>query len=214
MKVYTHFYNVGKDSFRWRTLLQCGDSWNIIGTVVMKNPGTAAPKSIVDDSKTLSNLSKFDKSNDDWYEFSADSTMNCVGELLAFYYDKHSSKELNGIIQIFNLFYLKDENLLSALKKDKYSSWCRFGSGQEMLAYDIKNLRMPIYLGFADLAFKKKYSESAECFFNEAKKLGMNYCCPEFNCNKFIHPQYLMLFGKNKDECVRVKNCFKNNSCA
>ena len=214
MKVYTHFYNVGKDSFRWRTLLQCGDSWNIIGTVVMKNPGTAAPKSIVDDSKTLSNLSKFDKSNDDWYEFSADSTMNCVGELLAFYYDKHSSKELNGIIQIFNLFYLKDENLLSALKKDKYSSWCRFGSGQEMLAYDIKNLRMPIYLGFADLAFKKKYRESAECFFNEAKKLGMNYCCPEFNYNKFIHPQYLMLFGKNKDECVRVKNCFKNNSCA
>ena len=44
MKVYTHFYLMDENTaigFRWRTLLQYGNSWEVIGSVVMKNPGGA-----------------------------------------------------------------------------------------------------------------------------------------------------------------------------
>ena len=48
MKVYTHFYLMDENTaigFRWRTLLQYGNSWEVIGSVVMKNPGGAKFKS-------------------------------------------------------------------------------------------------------------------------------------------------------------------------
>ncbi len=181
MKVYTHFFPIGNEQFRWRTLLQFGNSWDIIGSTVMKNPGTSSPISKVDDSQITSQLLKFDNSKEDWFEFSVDSTMACVGDLFAFYYNKQSSKELNGVIQIFNLFYLKDGNLFNALKKDKASQcFFRFSCENDILQYDLNHLKMPIYLGFADLAFNKRYRNKAEKFFEESIKLGMNYCFKEF----------------------------------
>lgn len=42
MKVYTHFIKIDEnDGYRWRTLLQFGNSWDCIGSVVMKNPGSS-----------------------------------------------------------------------------------------------------------------------------------------------------------------------------
>ena len=42
MNVYTHYRTIAPSiGFRWRTLLQFGDGWNVIGSVVMKNPGSA-----------------------------------------------------------------------------------------------------------------------------------------------------------------------------
>ena len=71
MKVYTHYAEVDGTGFRWRTLLQFGNSWDIIGSVVMKNPGTAAPNNTVTDKNVLSKLSAFSDDTYDWYEFSA-----------------------------------------------------------------------------------------------------------------------------------------------
>lgn len=63
MKVYTHFYLMDENTaigFRWRTLLQYGNSWEVIGSVVMKNPGGAKFKSpthqAIDDAETLRQL--------------------------------------------------------------------------------------------------------------------------------------------------------------
>ena len=43
MKVFAHYYDSDEtgNNYRWRTLLQFGASWDIIGSVVMKNPGSA-----------------------------------------------------------------------------------------------------------------------------------------------------------------------------
>ena len=41
MKVYAEFINDESLIFRTRTLLQFGDSWDLIGSIVMKNPGSA-----------------------------------------------------------------------------------------------------------------------------------------------------------------------------
>lgn len=122
MKVYTHFYPMYENTaigFRWRTLLQYGNSWEIIGSVVMKNPGGAKFKSpthqAIDDAETLKQLQHFDESKDKWYEFGSDATIDCVGDLFAFYYDLPRRENLNGVIQIFNLFYIKEADLSKAL---------------------------------------------------------------------------------------------------
>ena len=43
MKVYAEFIEENGILFRTKTLLQYGDSWDLIGSIVMKNPGSAKP---------------------------------------------------------------------------------------------------------------------------------------------------------------------------
>lgn len=178
----------------------------------MKNPGTATPLKTIDDPQILRELSKLDEYDDAWYEFSSDSTINCVGELFAQYYGKHSREELSGLIQIFNLFYIKEGNLSKALKKDNENKApFKFNTDADIVNYDLQMLSFPVYLGFADLAFNKKYQERARMFFDKALSLGSNYLNPVFHNNKFVHPQYLMLYGKNNVNCIRIRTNFINN---
>ena len=54
MKVFAHYYDSDEtgNNYRWRTLLHFGTSWDIIGSVVMKNPGSAEPHNYVHESTT------------------------------------------------------------------------------------------------------------------------------------------------------------------
>lgn len=101
MKVYTHYTKLTeKEGFRWRTLLQFGNSWNIIGTVVMKNPGSAAASCMVTDRAVLQALRTFDESmtEETWYEFTPDQTMYCIRDLFREYQLKNAHTDLNGVI--------------------------------------------------------------------------------------------------------------------
>lgn len=87
------------EGLRWRTLLQFGNSFDIIGSVVMKNKnsGSSKPKDSkeIEDDRHLSYLSKFDDINDPWYEFTADDTMCKVAVLFASYYGFNNVNKLN-----------------------------------------------------------------------------------------------------------------------
>ena len=211
MKVYTHYAEIDGTGFRWRTLLQFGNSWNIIGSVVMKNPGTAAPNNMVTDKNALSKLSAFSDDPYDWFEFTADSTMNCVGDLFAYYYDKISRNELEGVIQIFNLFYLREGDLGKALEWHRQNKF-PFASETEITEQDISQLKAPVYLGFAGLASDANYANRAKQFLDASLSLGMNYLSEDIKDNKFVHPQYLMLFGKYTPTSIRQRMQFKQNT--
>lgn len=120
MKVFTHYTKITEqEEFRWRTLLQFGESWDIIGSVVMKNPGSAAVSRAVTDPETLQALQGFDEntSKETWFEFTPDQTMYCIRDLFREYYSANTHKDLNGVIQIFNLFYIREPNLECHYKK-------------------------------------------------------------------------------------------------
>lgn len=214
MKVYTHFFGdaSGKEGLRWRTILQFGSSWEIIGSVVMKNPGTSHPNndSAITDEDLVDKLTSFDDSSSPWYEFSGDATMRCVAELFASYYNIEVS-ELSGVIQIFNLFYVKDEVLARALGKDKNSKLPPlFHTPEEMVAYDLCHLVAPVYLGFGGLKDIAAYRDRARKFFDVARNaLGMKYLNPAFEDNPFFHPLYLQRYGKRKEACQEVLARFK-----
>ena len=177
----------------------------------MKNPGAANFKrpdhAAINTPEELKQLSFFDdgKLRADWYEFSSDPTMECIGRLFSEYYATKGEK-LEGVIQIFNLFYLREANLTTALNKVSQLEIAN------MVDYDIQHLSFPVYLGFADLAWHKTYEVTARQFFNAAKELGALYLNDDFKKNTFIHPLYLMMYGKNKEKCIRAKYQFFQNT--
>ena len=62
MKVYTHFIKIDEnDGYRWRTLLQFGNSWDCIGSVVMKNPGSSKMVDSEPISNDVNHLKNFKK---------------------------------------------------------------------------------------------------------------------------------------------------------
>ena len=211
MKVYTHYLNKNGIEYRWRTILQIGNSWDVCGTIFMKNPGSS--KNIkanllhINDKEILKNLREFDdvksSSSYEWYEFSIDNTMDCVKDLFETYY--HERREpLNGVIQIFNLFNIRDANLGKAIDKSK-------GDVIEELAYtadnDIKHIVPPVYIGWGDLWKHTALRDNAEKIFSAVYK-KTPYLCDDIQNNKFYHPQYLMNFGKNKVDCIFELNRF------
>lgn len=212
MKVYTHFKIIesrigenGKpveNSVRWRTLLQYGESWEIIGSVVMMNPGSSRPLHKVTDQAIIDKLVTFDETNhEEWYEFTEDNAMRNVGELFALREQKKSRHELKGIIQIFNLFYIRDANLARAKEtvwRIAYPSW--FSTDYDircMTEYNGKPIKAPIYLGFGALAKEPSYSDKARLFWEAAQK-RTHYLNPLFEKNKFYYPTYIMVRGKNR----------------
>jgi hypothetical protein len=211
MKVYAHYFKdeESKNDYRWRTLLQFGTSWNIIGSVVMKNPGSAVPLKQVEEGCLLNNLNGFCKEYE-WFEFSVDNTMRCIESLFRSYYQHNvSDSELNGVIQIFNLMNVRDPDLNQAIIRNKKS----FYAFSVTIDKDIVNMVPPIYLGWGKLGFSSMFADNARLVFEKTiEKFDGQYLNAKFENNLFYHPQYLMGRGKNKSQSRQLLNAFCQNS--
>lgn len=218
MKVYAHYEGKEKtgdgNSYRWRTLLQFGDSWECIGSVFMKNPGSAKPlypTSPIQDEVLLKHLSKFSYNKEcGWFHFSDDSTMRHIENLFRTYY-KHKSgwDELNGVIQIFNLMNVMEPDLNEAKKKFEKANY----KYAQTIEKDILQLVSPVYLGWSELGKDKMFREKAEEIFIKTRNdYNGNYLEQKFTDNSFYHPQYLMSYGRNRQRSVLLINAFCQNT--
>ncbi len=223
MKVYTHFKdNINLDNhsyeYRWRTILQFGSSWEIIGSVVMKNPGSAnyinGNNHWIEDQNILAHLELLDyhrdlENGEKWYEFHSDATMECVAELFAQKMNVSNKNDLQGVVQIFNLFYLREQNLGKAIKINREIPYAK-EIDDKIFEDDIRALRPPVYLGFGKLAKSSLFREKASLFFYEVlKTCNASYLDSAFDNNRFYHPLALMRFRKNelKYSIIREKFC-------
>lgn len=214
MKVFAHYFQseeTGND-YRWGTILQFGTSWNIIGSVVMKNPGSATPLNSIHDPTTLEHLKRFSNESEyewqshGWYSFSSDDTMRKVEKLFCAYY---KTSTLNGVILVFNLMNVRDPNLELALIKNNSASY-PFSKTTDL---DIKSLVAPVYLGWGDLWQKPAFKEDAEkIFIAVQKQLYGKYLFLRMADNKFYHPQYLLGRGINYPISRFILNSFCQNT--
>ncbi len=221
MNVYTHYKTLAEQNvgYRWRTLLQFGSSWDIIGSVVMMNPGSAnfkrGAEGGIEDKDILSHLRQLDYTDDQnekWYEFNADQTMGCVAELFAQYMGTSGTKDLQGVIQIFNLFYLREPNLGTALRMNQDVSLLK-QINDKIFEHDLLALKQPVYLGFGWLSKSSEFREKAMRYFNETtEKHNAKYLDPDFDKNPFTHPRRLMRFIKNRPEGIAQRTRFCTNS--
>ncbi len=219
MKIYTHYNLIGNTErgYRWRTLLQFGTSWNIIGSIVMMNPGNAnfkhsdhRPEA---DVELLNHLRQFDNSinqNEAWYEFNSDPTLDIVNEMFSERSRVNGFGELNGVIQVFNLFYLRDPNLDKGIELNNKLELD--STNDTIFEDDIKNLKAPLYLGFGQLSQNPQFKDKAKFFFDKAiGELGVKYLDPVFEKNSFMHPRRLMRYMKYKPEGILLKLQFYYN---
>ena len=214
MKVFAHYFHskeTGND-YRWRTILQFGTSWDIIGSIVMKNPGSAEPLNSVNEPNTLEHLKRFsneleyDLQSFVWYSFSSDDTMQKIEKLFCAYY---KTSALNGVILVFNLMNVRDPNLELALIKNNSASY----SFSRTVDLDIKSLVAPVYLGWGNLWQKPAFKEDAEkIFITVQKQLDGKYLFPRMADNKFYHPQYLLGTGINSPISQFILNSFCQNT--
>lgn len=100
--------------YRDQTILQFGDSWDLIANIVLLNPGSASPKNDTQMNDYLSDkkLPYFIEANEDqnYYEFGLDRLMQDTLKCFSGKYD-------SGVIKIYNLFNLKNQNSNDAIEE-------------------------------------------------------------------------------------------------
>lgn len=211
MKVYAHYImdTETKIEYRWRTLLQFDDSWEIIGSVYMKNPGQAYPLKEVSDTQILCTLQSFDDKDYIWYLFKEDITMRCI-ECLFQEYAKENHLPFKGVVQIFNLFNVRDADLTSAIEK------CNRGHNDklETIEDDLTYLVAPIYIGWGNLGKSPQFVDKARLIFERITQSPYNqhYLSENFYDNSFYHPLSLMRYLKNNYLSKRLRLCFFQNT--
>ncbi len=207
MKVFAHYECRDNIEYRWETLLQFGSSWSVLGSVVMKNPGSAHPIDQVKNGLCINKLRDFD-SKEGWYEFKPDSTMHCIERLFR-EYCRQQSIAFEGIVQVFNLMNVRDQNLSNAIAKVKTASRDHLFSTED----DINHLTAPVYIGWGQLGQNPLFKDNATKIFNATlKKEGTAYLDVDFQKNLFYHPQYLMGRGKNMPKSLYLLNAFCQNT--
>ena len=128
--------------------------------------------------------------------------MYCIRDLFAAYYQRTRQQGLQGVIQLFNLFYIREADLKDALQKQQSHG------AEELLDYDVRHLVAPVYLGFGKLAEHPVYGQSAQRFFEAALSLGMAGGDIPMEQHPFYHPLYLMRHAQNKPVCVEEREQF------
>ena len=100
--------------FRDQTILQFGDSWDLIANFILLNPGSAVPIDRIPQNEYLKSkrLPFYIDENGEYYRFTIDRLMN---DLLKLY----STKFGGGVIKIYNLFNLKNQNSGNAIEQYK-----------------------------------------------------------------------------------------------
>lgn len=192
--------------FRRNTILQFGDSWDVIGNVILINPGSANPKSSIEEAEIerISSVFKEKVNRNEWFKFNPDSTMRQIEKLFNGGYFKanphqeYPYKKLNGVIRLFNLFNLKDANLEQALIKVE---GCET-ENMFTLSEDIELIGdEPLYVGWGKVGlgqrgYNKNTREMLYAYANKAfdqikEKNKGNYLDDNFHNNSFYHPGFI-----------------------
>lgn len=199
MKVYAQIIS-DNNGFKYRlnTLLHFGNSWDLIGNIVLANPGSAKPKNEIsnEDWQSVKDFLQIHPRPSDksiliqkyWSKFEPDATMRQIETLFSGGYTHTNIKPLNGVIQLFNCFNVKNEKLDEAIKNiNQYDANLCFSNNIWDYFYD-----KPVYFGFSQAVLKEHIlREKAEKIFNNTHPKLKRLYKREFDKNQFYHLGYV-----------------------
>lgn len=194
--------------FRKNTVLQFGNSWDIIGAAILINPGSALPTDEMIDYKTKTKLQEISNQGldkDKWRVFKPDSTMRFLEKIFSGWYIAQW-RPLNGVILLYNLFNIRCANLNEALRLRKSP---RFeGMENEMVtkAKDLTPLNVPIYIGWGNTGKTVLASDAKELFRSVCNRVKY-YTGEDFSKALFYHPLYVNT-SYRKDICLDLLHRF------
>jgi hypothetical protein len=194
MRVYAEYFEEKGLKYRRSTLLQLGNSWDLIGSAVLANPGSAKPiREVTEEEQeqlrlfyTQNREESFNPNN--WFIFSDDATMQRVEKIFnGWYIDPENTLKLNGVIQLFNTFNIKNQDLEEAIDSVSLKSELLFSKGIEKYFND-----KPTYFGFSNdvLNDDRLYPIAKEIFENSSETVKSIYN-NDFDKNSFYHPTFV-----------------------
>lgn len=185
--------NQGEEEFYFRknTVLQFGNSWDIIGAAILINPGSAYPNQEVIDKGTISKLQEISNTFSDpgeWREFNVDSTMRFLEKIFSGWYIGRR-KRLNGVILLYNIFNIRCPDLEEALKLRNDS---RLKDMPDMITKraELTTLDVPIYIGWGQTG-KSELAQEAKKIFDNVHDRVCYYIGEDFNNALFYHPLFV-----------------------
>lgn len=136
MKCYARWQAMdgGNVFVRDQTILQFGESWDLIASMILLNPGSALPMSgsVATEYLTGLGLPYFVAAGEgDYHEFRLDPLMRSVLKAASTVFD-------GGVIKIYNLFNIKNPNSTEAInnfESEKENSRI-YTMSQDMMFYD------------------------------------------------------------------------------
>lgn len=207
MKVYARYFSQNGLNLRTNTILQFGESFDIIGAAVLINPGSAKPLNKPLYQEQLHLLSSITGKFDHWQEFSIDSTMRHLEKIFDNSYIE-KKKMLNGIILLFNLFNLREQHLDNALKlKDNCNCTELFTTDKDLAL--MQNISK-IYLGWGNTGKDETLRPYSQRIFDAVKNSQSFYINPLFEMNKFYHPGYVNRSYKQNSNTINILKDFSS----
>ena len=178
LQAFAYWESTPSGGFRRGTLLVGNGDERIVGNAVLKNPGSAYP------------LELESKRKDGRLRFSVDQTMYALAELF-------NLGKGGGTVRIFNLSDIREAN---------FSKASRLIAASDIVSEDVATIieegpAVSTYLGWGELYKNPKLRPKAESIFEVAKK-NTPSLRNRIDENPFIHPLYLMRYGRSKDICI------------
>lgn len=205
MKVFARYFSEDGFNFRLNTVLQFGKSWDVIGAAILINPGSANPIGNVT-HEDLHSLTLLSGKSDHWREFSMDSTMRQLEKIFNKWYIGEE-KSLNGVILLFNLFNLREQDLEKAielLQKCK-SSHCYISDSDMKILSGLRK----VYLGWGQIGkIHTTLRQYAEPIFSKLYPKLAYYLQKSFDDNPFYHPGFINRSYKRSPNTKDLLNKF------
>ncbi|MCL2186688.1 MAG: hypothetical protein FWB86_12685 [Treponema sp.] len=211
MKVYAEYCQ--QDNIRRKTLLQFGNSIELIGSAVLLNPGGAAPSNNDFDKNIITEfykkVHKIDIETENWCLFNNDPTMRCLERIFNGWYVNENNKtnennitiELNGIIQLFNCFYYMDQDRANAIRHFINERKFVFDESQYFL-------NKPVYFGWGDLDDNDLLNKIARKIFTDYNRKFTPIYNDTFENNNFYHPLYVNRSFRRNENVKRILENF------
>lgn len=213
MKIYAQFFTYNDIEYRLNTILQFGDSWELIGNIVLANPGSAKPLHGSLHPEEVNHIEQFIQNYrtdhvaiKNWYEFRPDATMLRIERIFnGWYINPEATIELNGVIQLFNTFNTKNQDLEDAILTLPEDNPLLYSIGIERQFHG-----KPTYFGFSGIVINhEKLRKIAENIFNNTDELIKVHYNTDFAKNSFYHPTFVNraykrdFFQPYKDKILR-----------
>lgn len=218
MKVYARYIQDNGLEYRFDTLLQFGESWELIGNVVLANPGSSSPLKNIDKTGSEEITRFFNEyrkgeqiDSSEWFMFSLDSTMQQIEKIFNGFYINDETKELNGVIQLFNCFNLKNQNLENAVFQLE-----NIHRDDVLTPAEITQFfgNRPVYFGFSQSVLRcKNLQEVARSIFEKTPEELKTIYDEDFNKNKFYHPRYINCSYTRNERTKKIMKDFFITSC-
>ena len=209
MNVYAEDFSEDGINFRKTTILQLGNSFELIGSAILKNPGSSLPINDLDQNE-INQIKKAYPTIpiENWKKFNVDRTMKCLEKIFNGYYIDEQ-KPLSGIIQLFNLQYIREQDITKARELFNASnSKHKLPDFNEIISL-VKD--KPVYLGWLDEPKKLRLQEVKDFtsqIFEYLKDNNSSYLDKEYKNNKLYHPMGVQFSFKNVPEIIDVLRKF------